>query len=171
MSSQKQKVHFSYSDFDPKYLESLSRDFYKFDANGNGRLDKKEFVKWLVSSGTNEKTAKNLFYVADSNNDGSLSLEEFKHYAQLQKNMILKGHVEEYARNIYNSVKSRGKDHQGLNKKEFLKFMELMNSPPKFFQKSKIFKQYDTDGSGTIEFDEIMRQIEFRNSTLLDTKD
>ncbi|KAK8866865.1 hypothetical protein M9Y10_009833 [Tritrichomonas musculus] len=171
MSADRETVDFSYQDFDPKYLESLSHDFYKFDTNGDGRLDKKEFVQWLVEGGTKEKAAKNLFYVADTNNDGSLSLDEFKRYAQLQQNMILKGDVEEYVRNVYNSVKARGGNHSGLNKKEFVKFMELMNTPVSFFKKGKIFKEYDTDGSGTIEFDELMRKIYFRRSALLDSTD
>ena len=162
---------FSYSEFEPKYIESLARDYGKYDTNGDGRLDRTEFVKWLVAGGVKEKTAKDMFFVADSDNDGSISLDEFKAYAQLQQNMILKDDIEPYARNIYNAIKARSGNNEGLNKKEFLKFMDLMNMHVKLSKKSKTFKSYDFDGSGTVEFDEIMRQIEYKRSTLLDTNE
>ncbi|KAK8875792.1 hypothetical protein M9Y10_005967 [Tritrichomonas musculus] len=159
-------VPFSFQEFDPRYLESLSHDYSKFDGNGDGRLNQDEFVRWLIAGGTKEKVAKNLFYVADSNNDGSISLDEFKKFAKTQQDMIVKGETEKYAKLIYDSVKSHNNHSGGLNKKEFLKFMELMNIPVGFFSKGKVFRQYDSDGSGTVDFDEIMHKINFRNEQL-----
>lgn len=164
-------VPFSYENFDIKYLESLLHDFQKYDKNGDGRLVKKEFVQWLVDGGTKKKVAKRLFYVADSNNDESLSFDEFKHFAQIQHDMIVKNDVKSYAKLIYTSVKSRGKYPNGLTKKEFLKFMKLMNTPVGFFDRRKIFKKYDADKNGTIDFDEIMSKINFKQQKLLCTDD
>lgn len=165
-------VSFSYSQFDIKYLAALEHEFGKFDSDKNGRLDETEFCQWLVAGGVKEKVAKDLFFVADSDNDGTVSLEEFKNYAQLRENMVNKNEILPFAKNIYNAIKSRsGNKDIGLNKKEFLKFMDLMNFHVKFTQKRKTFKAYDMDGNGTVEFDEIMRQFDYKKSILLDTNE
>ena len=53
MNEKKLNVPFSYEDFDIHYLESLSHDFSKYD--GDGRLIKKEFVRWLIDDGTKKR--------------------------------------------------------------------------------------------------------------------
>lgn len=171
MSESKINVPFSFEDFDLQYLESLSHDFSKYDTDKDGRLFKKEFVQWLVDGGTKKKVAKHLFYVADTNNDGSLSLDEFRQFAQIQQDMIVKNDIEKYVNLIYTSVKSRGKYPGGLKKKEFLKFMKLMNTPVGFFDRKKVFKEYDADDNGTVDFNEIMSKIYFKREKLLCTDD
>ena len=49
------EVPFSYQKYDLEYFESLAKDFYKYDANGDGFLNKEEFVKWQTDRGTDEK--------------------------------------------------------------------------------------------------------------------
>lgn len=164
-------IPFSFENFDPKYLESVSRDYSKYDTDGDGCLSQEEFIKWLVDSGTKEKVARNLYYVADNNVDGQLSLEEFKEFAKIQHDMVVKGETEKYAKLIYDSVKLHNRSSGGLNKKEFLQFMELMNIPVGFFKRGKIFKQYDSDGNGKVDFDEIMKEFNFRNEQLTRTDD
>ena len=55
----------------------------------------------------------------------------------------------------------------GLKKKEFLKFMKLMNTPVGFFEKRRVFKEYDADKDGTVDFNEIMANIYFKQKRLL----
>lgn len=161
------EVPFSYQMYDLQYFESLANDFNKYDANGDGFLNKKEFVKWQTDRGTDEKVSKKLFYVADKDNDKVLSLEEFRQFALIQQEMIVQDDVQKYARMIYNSVRSRCNYEGGLKKKEFLKFMKLMNTPVGFFEKRKVFKEYDVDENGTVDFNEIMAKIYFRQKRLL----
>lgn len=170
MTKNKVEVPFSYQTYDLEYYESLVKDFNKYDANGDGFLNKKEFVKWQTDRGTDEQVSKKLFYVADQNNDKVLSLEEFRHFALIQQEMIVQDDIQKYARMIYNSVRSRCDYKGGLKKKEFLKFMKLMNTPVGFFEKRKIFKQYDQDKDGTVDFNEIMAKIYFRQRRLLNTE-
>ena len=84
--------------------------------------------------------------------------------------MIEKNKIEDYVRLIYDSVKSSSKYDGGLNKKEFLKFMKLMNSPVGFFERKKIFCKYDVDDNGTVDYDEIMKIINFKQQRLLCTE-
>ena len=135
MFENKVRVPFSYEEFDLDYLESVSHDYSKYDGDKDGRLNKHEFVQWLVSSGTKKKVAKHLFYVADANNDGTLSLDEFRHFAKIQQDMIVKDDIGSYVKMVYNAVKVRGNYPGGLKKKEFLKFMKLMNTPVGFFER------------------------------------
>lgn len=171
MFENKVRVPFTYQEFDLDYLESLSHDFSKYDGDNDDRLNKKEFVEWLVNGGTKKKVAKHLFYVADKNDDGSLSLDEFRNFAKIQQDMIVKDDIEGYVKMIYDAVKARGKYSGGLKKKEFLKFMKLMNTPVGFFERNKVFNQYDENDNGTIDLDEIMKQVHFKQERLLRTDD
>lgn len=168
MFKNKVRVPFRYDEFDLNYLESLSHDFSKYDGDGDGKLNQREFVTWLVNGGTKKKVAKHLFYVADSNNDGCLSLEEFKKFAKVKKDMIVKDNIANYVRMVYISVKRHGKyPDNGLNKKEFLQFMKLMNTPVGFFKRNKVFKEYDIDKSKNVNYIEIMFQVHVRYAILL----
>ncbi|KAK8833660.1 hypothetical protein M9Y10_030420 [Tritrichomonas musculus] len=167
MFKNKVRVPFTYDEFDVNFLESLSHDFSKYDGDQDGKLNKHEFVSWLVNGGTKKKIAKHLFYVADSNNDGCLSLEEFKKFAKVQQDMIIKDDLANYVKVVYISVKAHGNSSGGLKKKEFLKFMKLMNTPVGFFKRNKVFKEYDRDKTGRIDYIEILFQVHVRYAILL----
>lgn len=167
MFRNKVRVPFTYDEFDIHFLESLSNDFSKNDGDQDGKLNQHEFVRWLVNGGAKKKVAKHLFYVADCNNDGCLSLEEFKKFAKVQQDMIIRDDIANYVKMVYISVKSHGKYPGGLSKKEFLKFMKLMNTPVGFFKRNKVFKEYDMDKTKTVNYIEIMFQVHVRYAILL----
>ncbi|OHS95851.1 EF hand family protein [Tritrichomonas foetus] len=162
---EKIQISFNVQKFDEQYLKYLEQEFSKYDKDKSGRLEKEEFIVWLVEGGTKRKIAKHIFYVVDSNHDGHLSFEDFKNYAVLQQNLIIKGQTKEYAKMVFDAVDvdKKGK----LNKKQFKKFMKIMSTPVKRYKLSHVFKSYDTDNNGTIEFDEISRMIDFKNHLLL----
>lgn len=54
-------VTFSYEEYDHVYNDSLLNDFSKYESNGDGKLNKKEFVLWSIDSLTNQKVAKYFF--------------------------------------------------------------------------------------------------------------
>lgn len=164
------QVEFDYQDFNDQYVESLRLDFEKFDADKNGRLDKKEFIEWLSANGTKKSIAKNIFEISDVDDDGSISFDEFKEYSQKQQNYIINGEIEQFVKMVFDSVDKNPKTGK-LDKKKFVTFMERMNTPVGFFKKTKIFKQYDMDKSGTVEFDEILSMINFKNSKLTNCDD
>ena len=68
---------------------------------------------------------------------------------------------------VYISVKAHGNSSGGLKKKEFLKFMKLMNTPVGFFKRNKVFKEYDRDKTGRIDYIEILFQVHVRYAILL----
>lgn len=171
MFKNKVRVPFTYDEFDINFIESLSHDFSKYDGDQDGKLNQREFVSWLVSGGTKKKVAKHLFYVADANNDGCLSLEEFKKFAKVQQDMIVKDDIANYVKMVYLSVKARGNYAGGLKKKEFLTFMKLMNTPVGLLKRNKVFKKYDIDKSKKINYIEIMIQVHLRYKILLYSED
>lgn len=160
-------VDFCFQALDIKNLDKLSENFSKYDSDNDGRLNKKEFIQWLTDDGIEKAAARKLFYIADSNNEKSLSLQSFEEFAKFQNDMMIKDETDEYINYVYNCVRSRSNHPGGLNEKEFLKFMKLINTPVGVFNHKKVFKQYDLDQNGTIELDEIMNKINFRNAQLL----
>ena len=151
--------------FKEHQLQQLKVDFGNFDKNGNGRLDKKEFVQWLVHNGSTEKNAKHAFEIADVNKDGTLSLNEFLDYARKLDDVQLNGDLDEYIRMVF---KAADKKKEGeLDMKGFKKFMKLMNTPVGLFSAKKIFSKYDEDTSGMITFDEMLKRIQVKYSQAL----
>ena len=98
--------------FKEHQLQQLKVDFGNFDKNGNGRLDKKEFVQWLVHNGSTEKNAKHAFEIADVNKDGTLSLNEFLDYARKLDDVQLNGDLDEYIRMVFKAADKKKEGEQ-----------------------------------------------------------
>ncbi|OHS93143.1 EF hand family protein [Tritrichomonas foetus] len=160
MSQAQTIVPVTISTFDKQYLESLKADFANYDADSSGCLDKKEFTNWLTNNGTPEKKAKHIFDIADADRNGRISFEEFRNFATTSDNIVIHGNLDAYIQMVFNAVDRKNTGH--LNFAQFKQFMKYMDTPLGFFNARKMFRQYDEDGNGTVEFEELSKILNFQ---------
>ena len=155
----RESIAFQVPQYDQDHLDEYRAEFNFVDKDKNGFLDRDEFIDYLVKQGTDKKMAKVTCKIVDVNHDNKISFDEFAEYIHSSIAICENNDVEAYLRLVF---KSCDKNHNNsLDKKEFKKFMKFMNIPVSFFNASKKFKQFDTDKSGSIEFDEIMNMYKF----------
>ena len=65
--------------FSPEELQSYREEFKKFDTNGDGKIESKEFSAYFkkIGSPLSDETISKMMNEADSNHDGSIDFEEF----------------------------------------------------------------------------------------------
>jgi Ca2+-binding EF-hand superfamily protein len=119
---------------------------------------KKEFRQFLKAAHQDEQN-KYLFEIIDSDGSGLVSLEEFLEWGQAVWEVSQAGDLSRWLKMLFDAC-DKGQKGQ-LNKKEFLTFMKYCGTPVGFFQRGKVFKKFDADGSGTVEFDEIIQNMHF----------
>ena len=152
---------------DPECERGFRETFASVDKNGNGTLDKKEFRQFMILA-NQEKLSKYIFEVIDKDHSGDVSIDEFLEFGQAMWDIVTKKDMTRYLRMIFDACDHGKKGPDGketkkgyLTYKEFLKFMKYTGAKIGFFQRKSAFKNYDQDGSGTIEFNEIMAKINF----------
>lgn len=154
-----ESISFSVPEFDPDLLDEYRKEFERIDTDHNHYLDKKEFTQYLLEQGYTKKMVKVTYQIVDGNHDNKISFDEFANFIQSSVKIVEENEVNSYLQLVFNSC-DKNKDGK-LDKKEFVKFMKFMNIPVGFFQKDKKFKKVDTDGSGSIEFPEILQYYHF----------
>jgi Ca2+-binding EF-hand superfamily protein len=142
---------------DPEQIRSSCQNFAKYDKNHSGHLDKQEFRQFL-SECWSEPVHKYLFEIIDTDHSGSISLSEFMAWGKATWDIQRTGDQTQWLKIVFNSCDIGAKGY--LNKKEFLKFLKYNNITPGFFKESATFKRLDSDGSGTIEFEECLAIIQ-----------
>jgi len=65
-----------------QFLEDVKDIFSGFDNDGNGTIDKKEFLKYMKNEGHDKKTAMDFWNVIDSDGDGVITFVEFWRHSQ-----------------------------------------------------------------------------------------
>lgn len=144
--------------FDPAD-KIFSDAFAEVDKNGSGALDKKEFREFMVQANQG-KISKYLFNIIDKDHSGKVTLDEFLAFGRAMYQFVTAGDVTSYARMIFEAC---DKDKNGqLSMSEFCKFMKYTGNDVSVFKRKKTFKQWDSDGNGTIDFDEVVKRMEFQ---------
>jgi Ca2+-binding EF-hand superfamily protein len=139
-------------------MEDLYRkSFAKVDVDGNGRLSKKEFKQFQDECGKGFN-CKYLFEIIDTDHSGTISLDEFLRFGRAIGDIVLDGDFKKWLKLIFDSC-DRGKKEK-LNPSEFRTFMEYVGKPLSFFDRTKTLKIFDADGSGTVDFDEIIAGLD-----------
>ena len=141
-----EEIDFTVPQYDPDMIEEYRKEFNAIDVDHNGYLDKKEFKKYLLKNGYKERQVKITYKIVDVNHDHKIHFEEFANFIQSTVEIIEKNDVNKYLKLVY---KSCDKNNNGtLNKKEFARFMKCMDIPVNFFNKSKKFKEADSNKNG-----------------------
>jgi Ca2+-binding EF-hand superfamily protein len=141
-------------------LEPVFREnFVRIDSDGSGHLDREEFATFLELSG---QTANNkfVFDIVDADHSGSISLDEFLRFARALGDIASKGDLRRYLSLVFASCDIGRKGT--LVEKEFVTFMKYIGHPIGFFKKGKTFKQFDADGNGSLDLDEIMAHFDLQ---------
>jgi Ca2+-binding EF-hand superfamily protein len=145
-------------DLDPKMADSFTQTFKRFDKNRNGRLDKEEFRAFMESLHQGDPN-KYLFRIIDADRSGTVSLDEFLAWGQAVRDLAQAKDVRRWLKMVFDACDPAHTNV--LNKKQFFKFMKYCGAPVAVLQRSKIFKTFDGNGNGTIEFAEIMDNVNF----------
>jgi Ca2+-binding EF-hand superfamily protein len=99
-----------------------------------------------------------VFDIVDSDHSGAISCDEFLRFGRSLCDISARGDLRRYLNLVFDScdIGRKGK----LTQKEFLTFMKYIGTDVGFFSEKKIFKQFDADGNGTVDFDEILAHID-----------
>lgn len=143
---------------DEECVAAFTESFNSVDKDRNGTLDKKEFKKFMEHANQAHQS-KYMFNIIDVNKDGRVSLEEFLKFGEAMWDVVTKGDMRKYMKMIFDACAQTNKNE--LNQDEFVKFLKYTGTKVGVFERKKVFKKYDRDGSGTISFDEIMKNINF----------
>lgn len=159
------------TEMDANVLRHMSNGFRQIDTDESGRIDRKEFQRFLIKT-NQHKDNKYLFDIADANHDGTISLDEFLKLMISLWQMSTTGDGTAYTRLIFNTCDvGKKRDINGkeikkgyLTYKEFVKFMKIsrFHGDLGFFDRKKLFRIYDEDGDSKIRFEEIMTKLRFR---------
>lgn len=152
--------------FDPsdKIFEEAFREV---DTDKSGHLDKKEFHRFMVLAGQ-QKLSKYIFNIIDKDNNGRVSLQEFQAFGRAMFAIVQQGNLQPYLKMIFEACDKENKGY--LTSSQFMKFMKYTGNKVGFFQKKKEFKNWDADGNGKIEFEEIISKINFVMANLMGKK-
>jgi Ca2+-binding EF-hand superfamily protein len=150
--SRRSSIAIDIPSMDPDMIARSCEDFMKYDENRDGMLNKKEFRTFLKTWTT--PVSKYLFEIVDTDHSGAISLQEFLVWGQSVWDLDQKGDTKGWLKLIFDSCDKGNKGH--LTKKEFFKFLKYNGSSPGFFRQNALFKRFDADGSGTVEFEEVL---------------
>ncbi|OHS98217.1 hypothetical protein TRFO_35414 [Tritrichomonas foetus] len=82
--------------WDPTVIQQYRKEFNQFDVNKDGSLDKKEFIEWMKSTGSQAKVAKNIFEVVDRDGNECINFEEFATFAAACSEMVQNNDMNSY---------------------------------------------------------------------------
>ena len=141
-------------------MQQNGLDFQTADEDGNGRLNFSEFGSFMNRvTGTfwAESQLHEWFDTLDADSDGSISLEEF-FYVSLRDAQRYGTADDTHAVFARYDLTGDGK----LNEREFTR---ACNDLGFVENASHLFKQFDVDGSGTVNYHEIISQVKPRTAS------
>ena len=134
-------------------LAQLRQSFQVIDTDHNGLLDKEELTRFMKASGLDVKFVPAIFLLFDTNKDGGLSFDEFKEY--LKACLMNGSDPRHFFRLIFNAIDSDGSG--SLCAEEMVQFAQLCGKDITMEDALRELAIYDTDHSGSLEFDEVCK--------------
>jgi Ca2+-binding EF-hand superfamily protein len=159
MTTQKYTVQVALPAINQELEPVFRENFARLDTDGNGELDKKEFMAFLEITG---QTANNkyVFEIVDCDHSGAISFDEFLRFARSLSDIAARGDVRRYLSLVFASCDIGKKGT--LTQKEFINFMKYIGHEVGFLSQKKVFKEFDDDGNGTIDLNEILAHIDIQ---------
>jgi calcium-binding protein CML len=143
-------------EFEPSREEEFRAAFEQVDTDNNHELSKEEF-KQFIELTKQTANSKYVFDIIDTDHSGAISLDEFFRFVKALSEFKGSGEPRRYLSLVFLSCDIGKKGT--LTQKEFIKFMKYIGHDVGFLNQKKIFKQFDNDGNGTIDFDEILAHL------------
>jgi Ca2+-binding EF-hand superfamily protein len=143
---------------DPACEDAFIELFQRADRNGDGRIEKPEFLQLIQ---TIEGIPKNpyVFRIVDADNNGSISVHEFLQFGRAVWAIAKSGNLASYLRLVFIACDKTKKGY--LTSREFFKFMKYLGAPVVLWERREMFKSFDHDGNGIVDFDEIQKTFQF----------
>lgn len=133
------------------------------DKDNSGEIDYKEFKQFLELSKIPKSRAKYMFPMIDTDHSGKISYKEYENFVNLCYKFVATGDIRSYVRFWFDFC-DEDKD-QALNMKEFVRFIKCCAGKINVLNRKKQFKEWDRDGNGKVDFEEIMSRIVFKMKT------
>jgi len=133
---------------DMKGVFDMGQYFDTLDKNSDGFLDYDEITLALESSciPTNPAVVKTIFRKLDSNNDGLISVQEFKEFSR-KKDMELRSMFDQFDHTQTGSI----------NTTDIRIALEKLGCDTDEFSVNSLIKQMDVDGDGVVSYEEFTR--------------
>jgi calcium-dependent protein kinase len=134
-------------------VKKLKENFQKIDTNGDGMLSLDEVKKAICqnsNSGISLSNVEQIFKSIDTDNSGSIDYTEFI-AASLDKNVYLQENK------LYEAFKLFDVDGSGKISKEEIAY--ILGTGKKSSEIDKLFKKYDTNNDGEIDFKEFVNMM------------
>ena len=139
-------------------VRDLNQTFHRVDKDGNGMISIKEFEKCIEKysekNNLSKKELKDLYKCIDIDNSGYISYNEFI-AATMNKKKVLTREA------CFEAFKTFDHDKDGKISLEDFEKIVLTNTNSEAEKKElrAIFNEIDEDGSGTIDFEELMGEL------------
>jgi Ca2+-binding EF-hand superfamily protein len=165
--------------FEEKHVKDLQEQFNKLDRDKSGEVDLKEFtilIRWLSKKGgsykrfgkLNRDQIKELMDYYDHDNSGSIHFDEFL-YIVSPRRQSYQMQRDERLQRLQNNQERRRQNTLSARQRYAWNLYDSFNDRLKSFARKwgydednlkkhrRIFDQYDEDGSGEIDLDELMK--------------
>ena len=132
-------------------VKKLKENFQKFDTNGDGMLSLEEVKKAIShNKGISLSNVEQIFKSIDTDNSGNIDYTEFI-AASLDKNIYLQENK------LYEAFKLFDVDGSGKISKDEIAY--ILGTEKKSKEIEKLFKKYDTNNDGEIDFKEFVNMM------------
>ena len=134
-----------------KEVKKLKENFQKIDTNGDGMLSLEEVKKAIShNKGISLSNVEQIFKSIDTDNSGNIDYTEFI-AASLDKNIYLQENK------LYEAFKLFDVDGSGKISKDEIAY--ILGTEKKSKEIEKLFKKYDTNNDGEIDFKEFVNMM------------
>ena len=132
-------------------VKKLKENFQKIDTNGDGMLSLEEVKKAIShNKGISLSNVEQIFKSIDTDNSGNIDYTEFI-AASLDKNIYLQENK------LYEAFKLFDVDGSGKISKDEIAY--ILGTEKKSKEIEKLFKKYDTNNDGEIDFKEFVNMM------------